>query len=382
MALHTAISICSGIGGLDRAVRRVFPACRTILYVEREASAAAILAARMEAGDLDSAPVWSELGTVCGPECSDYLREAAPGGIGILFGGIPCQPHSVAGKRRGADDKRDLWPVTLKAIEHYRPGIVFLENVPGILGYLSERIVPDLRRAGYIVPRPCLLEAAAVGASQKRERLFILAVRASEVARIRQWQPKAIGARTERGTERRGRGMDLASHPERGRGKPVADAERDGGDRSPRPRSKRRGVCEGSEPVGNADVSGQRTSGIATRAARNAEPPSRDLWPTFPPGPGFGLDRVVDKVLTALESGEDGADDRFLAELAEWAKWQQILEVRPDLAPAVERGICDMAYGVSGKLAISRSNALRALGNAVVADCAEAALRVLLGRMP
>jgi len=88
----------------------------------------------------------------------------------------------------------------------------------------------------------------------------------------------------------------------------------------------------------------------------------------------------VDKVLESLESGEDGADDRFLAELAEWAKWQQILEVRPDLAPAVECGVRGVADGTAGGMAISRADQLRALGNGVVTDQAEAALRILLER--
>ena len=336
MATHTidAISICSGIGGLDLGVRRAMPGVRTILYVEREVSAAAILAARMRDGLLESAPVWSDVATLTGAECSDYVRTATGGrGIGMLYGGIPCQPHSVAGKRRGADDERDLWPVTLRAIEHYRPGLFFLENVPGILGFMSERIVPDLRRVGYVVPRPCLLAAADVGASQRRERVFLLAHRGLQYVHIQQricW------------TE-----------------------------------SSRR--CE---HVGDTECyrGGTRKHWILKKAAKSQREDFTTRCSRFPPGPGFGLDRVAQKVLDALVEGEPDAGDHFLTELAQWASWQRILEVRPDLAPAVKSEVRRVAHESAGKLDISRADQLRGLGNGVVPECAEEALMVLLGR--
>jgi DNA (cytosine-5)-methyltransferase 1 len=140
--------------------------------VEGEAFAAGVLAARMAEGCLDDAPIWSDLKTFDG--------KAWRGVVDTVIAGIPCQPHSVAGKRQGAADERDLWPDTLRILRDVQPRYFFLENVPGVLGYLSERIVPDLLGDGWRVPRPLLLEAASVGASHRRERVFLLAYAAGE----------------------------------------------------------------------------------------------------------------------------------------------------------------------------------------------------------
>ena len=57
------LSLCTGYGGLDLGLRRVLPTCRTITYVEIEAFAVANLVAKMEAGELDPAPIWTNLKT-------------------------------------------------------------------------------------------------------------------------------------------------------------------------------------------------------------------------------------------------------------------------------------------------------------------------------
>ncbi len=93
----------------------------------------------------------------------------------IVFGGFPCQPFSVAGQNRGADDERNMWPETYRAIRELRPRYVFLENVPGVLahGYFGT-ILGDLAKGGYDAVWDTFT-AAEVGAPHRRERLFILA---------------------------------------------------------------------------------------------------------------------------------------------------------------------------------------------------------------
>ena len=54
--------------------------------------------------------------------------------VDVVSGGFPCQRHSVAGKRRGAADKRDMWPAFKDVVAAVRPRYVFAENVPGLLG--------------------------------------------------------------------------------------------------------------------------------------------------------------------------------------------------------------------------------------------------------
>jgi len=162
---YNAISICSGYGGIELGLQEVVPAT-TVCYVEIEVSAAAILAARMEEGYLDQAPVWSDLKT--------FDTEPWRGKVDILTGGFPCQPFSVAGAQLGEDDPRNLWPDTARLIRRLGVPIVFLENVPGILRYYYDTIRPELREMGYEVTEG-LFSAAETGAPHKRQRLFILA---------------------------------------------------------------------------------------------------------------------------------------------------------------------------------------------------------------
>ena len=115
------LSICAGAGGLDLGLRMAEPTARTVLYVEHEATACLQLVARMEDGSLDPAPLWTDLRTLDGRPWR--------GVVDCIIGGIPCQPHSIAGKRLGAADERDLWPDTARVIGDVRPEWVFLENV-------------------------------------------------------------------------------------------------------------------------------------------------------------------------------------------------------------------------------------------------------------
>ena len=91
-------------------------------------------------------------------------------------GGFPCQPFSVAGKRKGTEDERHLWPVWAALISEVRPRFLILENVPGLLtsegGGTFNRIISDLAEAGYDTEWS-VIGAYEVGAPHKRDRLWI-----------------------------------------------------------------------------------------------------------------------------------------------------------------------------------------------------------------
>lgn len=100
------------------------------------------------------------------------------GQIDILTGGFPCQPASTAGKRKGTDDDRWLWPEMLRAIREIQPSFVVAENVRGLLslegGLVFDTVLADLEGEGYEV-LPFLLPACAVNAPHRRDRIWIVA---------------------------------------------------------------------------------------------------------------------------------------------------------------------------------------------------------------
>ena len=127
------------------------------------------------------------------------------GRVDVLTAGFPCQPFSVAGQRKGADDDRYLWPQVVRAVREIRPAWVVGENVAGILTmvqpgeevevgsgstlfdenhlyrteqqYVLETVCQDLEREGYSV-QPFVIPACAVGAPHRRDRVWIIAHRA------------------------------------------------------------------------------------------------------------------------------------------------------------------------------------------------------------
>lgn len=96
------------------------------------------------------------------------------GNVTVLTGGFPCQPWSLAGKRRGHDDDRHLWPAMRDAIAKVRPAWVIGENVPGIANMVLADILAELEGLGFQC-QSFLIPACAVGAPHIRERVWIVA---------------------------------------------------------------------------------------------------------------------------------------------------------------------------------------------------------------
>lgn len=123
--------------------------------------------------------------------------------IDVLSGGFPCQPFSVAGRRKGAEDNRYLWPEFKRVIREVHPRWVIGENVGGIISmvqpgkeidleskeaswqkgdkeilleqeFVIETICRDLECEGYSV-QPVIIPACAVGAPHRRDRVWFIA---------------------------------------------------------------------------------------------------------------------------------------------------------------------------------------------------------------
>lgn len=94
--------------------------------------------------------------------------------VDLVCGGFPCQPFSVAGKQRGKEDDRYLWPEVVRCLDALRPTWFLGENVPGIINMALDQVCADLESLGYQVWSVCV-PACAVDAPHVRDRIWILA---------------------------------------------------------------------------------------------------------------------------------------------------------------------------------------------------------------
>ncbi len=256
MAIRTdtikGIALCAGGGGLELGVQlELGDRYQCVCYVEREAYAAATLAAHMEDGSLAPAPLWDDLSTFDGKPWR--------GKVDIISAGFPCQPFSYAGRRKGQDDSRNLWPHVRRIIDEVGPDTVFLENVPGVLPYYWHVILPDLQAMAYEVTQD-IYTANEVGASQLRARLYIVARRGRPSRSAQPW----------------------GQHQDVGR----VQEPRQAGD---------------SDPVGTvADTVSTPAHGTGQRQddGEELQAAGRDSFPLWPPGPADldGWSRVLEQV--------------------------------------------------------------------------------------
>lgn len=163
----THFSLFSGIGGIDLAAE--WAGFETVGQCEWADYPTKVLEKHWP-----NVPRWRDVKTVT----AESIREQGVESITLLSGGFPCQPHSVAGKRLGTGDDRDLWGEFARIICEVRPQWILGENVLGLLtsesGQFFGRILRDLARMGYCVGWASY-PASAVGAVFQRGRVFIIA---------------------------------------------------------------------------------------------------------------------------------------------------------------------------------------------------------------
>jgi DNA (cytosine-5)-methyltransferase 1 len=298
------------------------------------------------------------------------------GRVDLLTGGFPCQPHSVAGRRKGSKDERDLWGECVRALSGIRPRYAVFENVPGIIttehGKTWERIKVDLEQAGY-EGIPLHFGAVDVGAPHRRNRVWIVAHAKSKGAGE---NDGGIWAGTGRIAirERTNKKIPNASNAN-GSGNPRSGTDRNGQEKN-----------EGREELAQFGVGGQsgvaqdpltvrrleREHGEQGRIGDKREPCSRDK------------ERVCDEANTSdgwlnasratHKQGTFGVDkhkehdngSEFWNDIRDggFPRW----EAREHLNEIIS-ALCRVDDGLPRQL--HRVQRLKALGNAIVPQCAQ-----------
>ena len=155
------LDLFSGIGGFSLAASWIWGSQHELVsFCERDEFCQRVLKKHWP-----DVPCISDIHDVRGDEV---------GTVDLLTGGFPCQPFSVAGKRRGSEDDRYLWPQMLRVIQEVQPRWVLGENVPGIVNLALDAVCADLESEGYEV-QTFLVPACGVNAPHRRNRVWIVA---------------------------------------------------------------------------------------------------------------------------------------------------------------------------------------------------------------
>lgn len=152
------LDLFSGIGGFALAAR--WAGFETVGFCERDRYCQRVLEKH-----------WP--GVFCHNDVTTF-DGASYRNIDLLTGGFPCQPFSCAGKQRGAQDDRFLWPAMLRVIKEAKPAWIVGENVAGIVNMELDRCISDLEAVGYSA-LSFIIPACGVDAKHRRKRVWIVA---------------------------------------------------------------------------------------------------------------------------------------------------------------------------------------------------------------
>jgi len=162
MSLLRHVDLCSGIGGFSLGFEWA-ELSTPILFCDTDPWCRKILAK-----NFPNVPIATDV-----KELANDPERLVPS-HDILTAGYPCQPFSVAGKQRGVEDDRHIWPYILRIVAHKRPTWCVFENVYGHIALGLDQVLLDLEAEGYAT-RTFIVPAAGVNAPHKRDRLWIVA---------------------------------------------------------------------------------------------------------------------------------------------------------------------------------------------------------------
>jgi len=156
------VDLCSGIGGFSLAFEEV-GLSKTIMFCDTEKWCRELLAKHWP-----DVPITEDV-----KELANDPERNVPD-CDILTAGYPCQPFSVAGKQRGTEDDRHIWPYIFRLVASKRPTWCVFENVYGHVALGLDKVLADLESEGYST-RTFIVPACAKDAPHRRDRLWIIA---------------------------------------------------------------------------------------------------------------------------------------------------------------------------------------------------------------
>lgn len=275
-------SLFSGIGGFDLAAQ--WMGWNTVFQVEKDDWCRKVLAKNFPKTERFA-------------DIKDFTGYEYTNRIDVISGGFPCQPFSVAGKRKGKDDDRYLWEEMLRVIGEVKPSFVVGENVTGIIGLALDTVLSDLENEGY-TPETFIIPACAKNAWHRRDRVWIVAYakncRNSRASRQNEssCEKKRLQERYE--MEQSGKSSSVLSDTQYNGHLAMSEHRIDGKNVSRAPQRKKsteqpEGVCEPCN-VANTDNTGceEQRQSIANETEFLA-PKCRSWWEAEP-----AVGRVVD----------------------------------------------------------------------------------------
>lgn len=160
------VDLCSGIGGFALGFEWA-GLSKPVLFCDIEPWSRKVLAKHWP-----SVPIAEDVKELAS-DPDRFIPRTDPGNT-ILTSGYPCQPFSVAGKQRGTEDDRHIWPFISQIIAHKRPAWCVLENVYGHVALGLDEVLADLEAQDYAT-RAFIVPACAVNAPHRRDRIWIIA---------------------------------------------------------------------------------------------------------------------------------------------------------------------------------------------------------------
>ena len=155
------LDLCSGIGGFSLGLEAT-GGFETVAFCEVDEFCCKVLNKHWP-----GVPIYKDLKEL-GNDPTRIVQE-----FDLICGGIPCQPFSVAGKQKGKEDDRHLWPYMHEIIKHKKPSWVIVENVGGFVNVALDDVCLDLEAQGYAT-QSFIIPACSVEAPHRRDRIWIL----------------------------------------------------------------------------------------------------------------------------------------------------------------------------------------------------------------